>query len=243
MRLEGKASLVTGAGSGIGRAIALGFAREGARVMVAELDEPSGQATARDIEKGGAIARFLRTDVSKEPDVAEAVQSTVDAFGRLDIMVNNAGIAPLGWENWDRVIAVNLSGVFYGCKHAAEAMARTGGGVIINLASILGLVGAGLAGPYVVSKHGVVGITREFALATAAQNIRVNCLCPGWIETPMLDVLNQIPEALQQIAAQTPMSRMGRPDEVARAAVFLASEDSSFMTGAPLILDGGWTAR
>ena len=132
MRLEGKASLVTGAGSGIGRAVALEFAREGARVMVAEVDEPSGQATAQDIEKAGAIARFLRTDVTKESEVAAAVQATVDAFGQLDILVNNAGIASLGWENWDAVMAVNLNGVFYGCKHAAEAMARTGGGVIIS---------------------------------------------------------------------------------------------------------------
>lgn len=132
MRLEGKAPLVTGAGSGIGRAVALEFAREGARVMVAEVDEPSGQATAQDIEKAGAIARFLRTDVTKESEVAAAVQATVDAFGRLDIMVNNAGIAPLGWKNWDAVMAVNLNGVFYSCKHAAEAMARTGGGVIIS---------------------------------------------------------------------------------------------------------------
>ncbi|MGB6837667.1 MAG: SDR family NAD(P)-dependent oxidoreductase [Dehalococcoidia bacterium] len=132
MRLEGKASLVTEAGSGIGRAVALEFAREGARVMVAEVDEPSGQATAQDIEKAGAIARFLRTDVTKGSEVAAAVQATVDAFGRLDIMVNNAGIASLGWENWDAVMAVNLNGVFYGCKHAAEAMARTGGSVIIS---------------------------------------------------------------------------------------------------------------
>lgn len=132
MRLEGKAPLVTGAGSGIGRAVALEFAREGARVMVAEVDEPSGQATAQDIEKAGAIARFLRTDVTKGSEVAAAVQATVDAFGRLDILVNNAGIASLGWENWDAVMAVNLNGVFYGCKHAAEAMARTGGGVIIS---------------------------------------------------------------------------------------------------------------
>lgn len=132
MRLEGKASLVTGAGSGIGRAVALEFAREGARVMVAEVDELSGQATAQDIGKAGAIARFLHTDVTKESEVAAAVQATVDAFGRLDIMVNNAGIAPLGWENWDAVMAVNLNGVFYGCKHAAEAMARMGGGVIIS---------------------------------------------------------------------------------------------------------------
>ena len=128
MRLEGKASLVTGAGSGIGRAVALEFARERTRVMVAEVDEPSGQATAQDIEKAGAIARFLRTDVTKESEVAAAVQATVDAFGRLNIMVNNAG--PLDWENWDAVMAANLNGVFYGCKHAAEAMASMGGGVI-----------------------------------------------------------------------------------------------------------------
>lgn len=243
MRLKDRSALVTGAGSGIGRAIAVEFAREGARVMVTELDEPSGRAAVRDIEAAGGNARFLRTDVTREDEVEAAVRATVDAFGRLDIMVNNAGIGAPGWENWDAVMAVNLNGVYYGCKHAVAAMTSTGGGVIINLASVLGLVGVGLVGPYVVSKHGVVGLTREFALASAGLNIRVNCLCPGWIETPMIGLVTETPALLQQILAQTPMGRLGKPEEIARAAVFLASDDASFMTGAPLIVDGGWTAH
>ena len=237
MKLQDKVALITGAGSGIGRAIALEFAREGAKVLVAELDEAAGRAVADEL---GAQARFQLCDVTNEDEVRATVQAAVDAFGSLDIMVNNAGVAS---EDWDTTLAVNLSGVYYGCKHAAESMAARGGGVIINLASILGLVGIGAADPYVAAKHGVVGLTRNFAITYAGRGVRVNCINPGFIETPMTRGFTETPGIHQQIEGQTPMGRWGKPEEVAKAALFLASDDSSFMTGAPLIVDGGWTAR
>ncbi|OGO49689.1 MAG: hypothetical protein A2148_00525 [Chloroflexi bacterium RBG_16_68_14] len=243
MRLKDKVAVVTGAGSGIGRAIALEFAREGAKVLVAELDESSGRAVADEIVTTGGEARFQRCDVAREEEVRAAVQAAVEAFGRLDIMVNNAGVAQ---PDWDTTLAINLSGVYYGCKHAAETMAPTGrGGSIINLASVLGLVGIGMEGsdPYVATKHGVVGLTRNFAVAYAQRGVRVNCINPGFTETPMIRMLTEVEAIRQQLEAQTPMGRLGRPEEVAKAALFLASDDSSFMTGAPLVIDGGWTAR
>ncbi len=240
MKLQDKVALITGAGSGIGRAIALEFAREGAKVLVADLDEAAGRAVADELGAAGGQASFQRCDVTNEDEVRATVQATVDAFGGLDIMVNNAGVAS---EDWDTTLAVNLSGVYYGCKHAAESMAARGGGVIINLASILGLVGIGGADPYVATKHGVVGLTRNFAIAFAGRGVRVNCINPGFIETPMTRSFTDTQAIRQQIEGQTPMGRWGRPEEVAKAALFLASDDSSYMTGAPLIVDGGWTAR
>ncbi len=240
MRLQDKVALITGAGSGIGRAIALEFAREGAKVVVAEVDEAAGRAVVGELAGAGADARYQPCDVTNETDVQAAVQAAADAFGRLDIMVNNAGVSQ---RDWDTTLAVNLSGVYYGCKHAAEAMAAQGGGVIINLASILGLVGMGGEDPYVATKHGVVGLTRNFALAYARRAVRVNCLNPGFIETPMTRAIAETPAVRQQVEQQTPMGRWGRPEEIAKGAVFLASDDSSYMTGAPLIIDGGWTAR
>lgn len=241
MKLEGKTALVTGAGKGIGRAIAFLFGREGASVLVADLDDAAGRAVEREIAGAGGSARFVRTDVSKEAEVEAAVRSAVDAYGRLDIMVNNAGILT---PEWQATLDVNLSGVYYGCLHAVEAMAQSGGGSIINVASIFGLVGFGLGmAPYTITKHGVVGITREFAMANAARNIRVNCLCPGFVETDMIGIVTGNPDAQRFVEGQTPMGRLGRPEEVAQAALFLASDDSSYVTGAPLIVDGGWTAR
>ena len=242
MRLKDKVALVTGAGSGIGRAIAREFAREGAKLLVSDLDGPSGPAVAQEISAAGGEARFRTCDVTKEEEVQAALQAAVDAFGSLDIMVNNAGVAQ---DDWDTTLAVNLSGVYYGCKHAAEAMASTGrGGVIINLASIMGLVGIGAgADPYVAAKHGVVGLTRNFAIAYAQRGVRVNCINPGWIETPMTQAFTENTAIRQQLEGQTPMGRFGRPEEIAKAALFLASDDASFITGTPLIVDGGWTAR
>ncbi|MCH7812178.1 MAG: SDR family oxidoreductase [Chloroflexi bacterium] len=237
MRLQEKVALVTGGGAGIGRAIALAFAREGAKVLVAELDEGSGRSVVEEI---GAAGRFQRCDTSSEAEVRAAVQAAIDGFGRLDIMVNNAGVAQ---RDWDTTLAVNLSGVYYGCKHAAEAMAAKGGGVIVNLSSILGLVGIGGEDPYVAAKHGVVGLTKNFAIAYGQRGVRVNCINPGWIETAMTRMITDAPAVRQQIEGQTPMGRLGTAEEVAKAALFLASDDSSFMTGASLVVDGGWTAR
>ncbi len=241
MKLEGKTALVTGPGKGIGRAIALLFAQEGASVVAADVDEEAGQAIEREIAGSGGSARFLRTDVSREEQIQAAIEATVDTYGRLDIMVNNAGVLT---PDWQATLDVNLSGVYYGCLHATAAMAKSGGGVIINLASILGLVGLGLGmAPYTVTKHGVIGITREFALANAARNIRVNCICPGFVETEMIGIVTGSPELVRSIERQTPVGRLARPEEIAKAALFLASDDSSYVTGAPLIVDGGWTAR
>ena len=238
MRIEDKVAVITGAGTGIGRAIALEFAREGAKVLIAELDETSGRAVTDEI---GGEARFRRCDTAKEEDVRAAIEEAVEAFGRLDIMVNNAGVAE---QDWDTTLAINLSGVYYGCKHAAETMAASGGGVIINLASVLGLVGiGGPSDPYVAAKHGVVGLTRNFAITFGGRGVRVNCINPGFIETAMTRGFWEADAVRSQIESQTPMGRFGKPEEIAKAALFLASDESSFVNGAPLIVDGGWTAR
>ena len=248
MKLEGRSALVTGAGSGIGRAIAHLFAAEGASVLIAELNEETGAAAAREIEDAGGRARFLRADSGREEDVKAAIAAAVEAFGRLDILVNNAGITALE-HTWDEVIALNLSGVYYGCLHGLEVMKRQGSGGIINLASVAGLVGASVPGipggfgyPYGASKHGVIGLTRQFAL-DGAPDVRVNCVCPSFVDTPMVAIVSQTEPLREWALANTPLGRLGRPEEIAKAALFLASDDSSFMTGAPLIIDGGWTAR
>jgi NAD(P)-dependent dehydrogenase (short-subunit alcohol dehydrogenase family) len=237
MRLKDKVALVTGAGSGIGRAIALEFAREGAKVLVAEQNEASGQGVVSEI---GESARFLRCDVSSEEDVRAAIRTAVESFGKLDVMVNNAGVAQRDWET---TMAVNLAGVYYGCKLAAEHMADHGGGVIINMASILGLVGIGAEDAYVAAKHGVVGLTKNFAISYGPRGVRTNCINPGWIETPMTDVIRSMEALRQQIEQQTPLGRMAQPEEVAKCALFLASDESSFVNGHALVVDGGWTAR
>lgn len=238
MKLQGKAALVTGAGSGIGRAIAVLFASEGARVMVSDVRDDTGQETVQQIRASGGTARLLSADVSQEEQVQAAVRATIEAFGRLDIMVNNAGIAG---PDWDRVIGVNLSGVYYGCKYAVEAMAN-GGGVIVNIASIAGLVG-GFGQTYVAAKHGVVGLTRQFALENAQNSIRVNCVCPGWILTGLTQTAWENEALRSDVMTRIPMRRWGQPEEVAKAALFLASDDSTYITGAHLVIDGGYTAR
>ena len=249
MQLEGKGALVTGAGTGIGRAIARRFATEGASVLVAEIDDESGQAAAREIEDAGGTARFLHTDTTKEDEVKAAIAAAGEAWGGLDVLVNNAGIGGPQYT-WEQIIAVNLTGVYYGCLHGLEAM-RGKGGAIVNLASMAGLVGAKLPGgfpggfgyPYGASKHGVLGLTKQFALDGAAHGVRVNAICPGWIDTRLVDPLKAAQPAMDWALEGIPMGRLGQPEEVAKAALFLAGDESSYMTGAPLVIDGGWTAQ
>ena len=240
MRLNERVALITGAGSGIGRAIALEFAREGAKLVLAELDEESGKAVADEVKAAGAEVCFHACDVAREGDVKAAIDTTLAAFGRLDVMVNNAGVSR---RDWDTTIAINLSGVYYGCKLAAEQMAEQGKGAIVNMASMLGLIGVGMEDAYVAAKHGVVGLTRNFAIQYGPRGVRVNCICPGWIETPMTAVIQNADALRAQLEQQTPLRRMGKPEEIAKAALFLACDESSYVTGAPLIIDGGWTAR
>jgi NAD(P)-dependent dehydrogenase (short-subunit alcohol dehydrogenase family) len=250
-RLDGKTALVTGAGSGIGKAISVVFAREGAKVMAADINEDAAKAVAAQIEDSGGEAKSLRTDTTSEEDVKAAIKSVVDAWGRLDITVNNAGIGGPQYT-WEQLLAVNQNGVYYGCLHSlAQMQKQGGGGAIVNLASIMGLVGASAPGGgpggagygYHASKHAVVGLTRQFGLDGAPHNIRVNCLCPGWIDTPLVQPLKMLEPLMQWALDGTPMGRLGQPEEIAKAALFLASDDASFVTGSALVIDGGWTAR
>jgi len=251
MRLEGKTALVTGAGSGIGKAIATAYAREGAKVMASDINEETAKQVAATIEDAGGEARALRTDTTKEEDVKAAIEATAEAWGRVDIVVNNAGIGGQQYS-YEQVIAVNEHGVYYGCLHALEQMMKQGGGgAIVNLSSMMGLIGwqpaPGLRGgagyAYHASKHAVSGLTRQFGLDGAAHKVRVNAICPGWIDTPLLAPVHTLPQLLEALVQQTPMGRLGQPEEIAKAALFLASEDSSFMTGTYLVVDGGWTAK
>lgn len=250
MRLQGKVAIVTGAASGIGRATAVLFGQEGARVMCADLNGEGARAAAEAIAAQGGEAAWTQVDVSREEDVQRMVQETVQRFGRLDILFNNAGVegeqaptADCSLENWERVINVNLRGVFLGMKYAIPEMLKAGGGVIINTASQLGLVGFAGMPAYCASKGGVIQLTRTAALEYARQNIRVNAICPGLIWTPMLERYVAGKEDVRKaLTALEPIGRLGLPEEVARLALFLASDDSSFCTGAPFIVDGGFVA-
>lgn len=248
MKLADKSVLVTGGGSGIGRAIALLFAVEGARVLVADIDDKAGQDVVRHIEESGGVAAFIHTDTSSEDEVKAAIQAASDRYGRIDILVNNAGIGGPAYS-WDRTIAVNLSGVYYGCRHGLRAMLKQGGGVIINMSSLAGLRGGRIPGlrggfgyAYVATKHAVIGLTRQFAL-NGAPTVRVNCICPGGVQTPYYGKMEGADVFLDWTITNTPLGRLAQPDEIARGALFLASDDSSFMTGALLVMDGGSTAK
>lgn len=256
MRLKGKVALITGAGSGIGRATAVLFAREGASLALADVSEAPVLETAEQVKASGAEAVIATGDVSRSADAQRMVRAAVDTFGRLDILVNSAGVSgrnalPPGAspeEVWDRVMDVNLKGTYLVSWYAVPEMERSGGGSIINLASIMGLVGypVGMGGgfnPYVPSKGGVVQFTRNLAIDCARKNIRVNCICPGYVETNLTRGLTSDPQARARLEERHPMGRLGRPEEIAFAALFLASDESSFVTGAPLIVDGGYTAQ
>lgn len=250
-KLTGKVAIVTGAVSGIGEATALLFGREGADLVLADWDGKRGENVAQAVRNGGAEAAFVKTDASKVEDVQAMVRAAVDGYGRLDVIFNNAGIegemnkptADCALENWDRVIGINLSGVFYGMKFAIPEMLKTGGGSIINTASVAGLVGFAGIPAYCAAKGGVVQLSKCAAIEYAAQNIRVNVICPGVIWTPMVErATGGTEEARKAFTALEPVGRMGTAEEVAQVALFLASDDSSFCTGAPFIVDGGFVA-
>jgi NAD(P)-dependent dehydrogenase (short-subunit alcohol dehydrogenase family) len=248
--LDSRVALVTGGASGIGRACALALAALGATVVVADLDRAGGNATARQCVEQGGQASFTQTDVTDAASVAQLVAHTVADFGRLDIAVNSAGVAATSRlhecpdELWERVIAVNLRGVFLSMKHELAQMLTARAGVIVNIASIAGVAGIPELGAYAASKHGVLGLTKTAALEYAADGIRVNAVCPGYIRTPMTGVLDDYDPAVEaRLGPLHPVGRMGTPAEVASMVAYLCSAAAAFVTGAALLVDGGYTAR
>lgn len=253
MRLAGKIAIITGAGSGIGREAAKLFAEEGATVVAADRDGAAAAAVAKEIEAAGGKAGWQAVDVSKEAEVKAMVDKTVADHGRLDILVNNAGYGFAGTvvttteQDWDALMAVNVKGVFFGCKYAIPVMERQGGGVIVNTASTVASVGITDRAAYVASKGAVAALTRAMALDHVNANIRVNCVAPGTIESPYFtEIFAKSPNAAElrrSLEQRQAMERLGKPIEIARAMLFLASDESSFCTGSMLVADGGWTAR
>jgi NAD(P)-dependent dehydrogenase (short-subunit alcohol dehydrogenase family) len=262
MRLEDKAALVTGGASGIGRASALVFAREGASVVVSDVNLAGSEETVQEIKAGGGNAIAIAGDVSDTSDAKRMVESTVEAYGSIDVVLNSAGVisdtAILGdavpedrFERtaalYDRVLEVNLRGTYLICWLAIQQMRENGGGSIINISSINGVVGApiGLGSgfdPYVPSKGGVVQLTKNLAIQYGRDSIRVNCICPGHVRTNLIRSITDNPQITERLEERYPLGRFAEPEEIAHAALFLASDESSFVTGAPLLVDGGYTA-
>ncbi len=247
MRLNGKVAIITGGTFGIGESTVRLFANEGAKVVVAARNVEKGTKLVNEIKENGGEALFVKTDVSKEEDVINLVKQTVDAYGKLDVLFANAGVGDMGdlenctLEEWNRTISVDLTGVFLCNKHAITEMDKIGGGSIINCASILGHVGQMSVSAYAAAKGGVVNMTRSAAVTYATKNIRINAVCPGYIDTPILD--NTPKEIIDHLVSLVPARRLGKPEEVANCVLFLASDESSFVTGANLLVDGGYTAQ
>jgi NAD(P)-dependent dehydrogenase (short-subunit alcohol dehydrogenase family) len=249
--LDGKVCLITGSGSGLGREAALLFSHEGAKLIVNDIDEDAGRKTADEIAHGGAEAIFVRADVTDDGQVEAMFEAAAERFGRLDVSYHNAGImdpddagpVDTALEIWDRVIDINLKGVFLCCRHAIPRLLEAGGGSIINVASFVALMGA--ANPqvaYTASKGGVLSMTREIAVQYAREGIRANALCPGPIRTPLLDYLIADDAKRENRLNHIPMNRFGEPEDIASAALFLASDLSSYVTGTEFVVDGGITA-
>jgi len=250
-RLDGKIALVTGGSSGIGRAAALAFAREGAKVVIADVLIEGSEETVQIIEKSGGQAIFFKTDVSKSDEVEALIKKTAETYGRLDCAFNNAGVgggraatAKCTEEEWDRVIEINLKGVWLCMKYEIQQMLKQAGGAIVNTASVAGLVGFQGTPAYVASKHGVVGLTKAAALEYATSGIRINAVCPGVIRTPMIDrIVAARPQMEEVYTAMHPVGRLGEPEEIAEAVVWLCSDAASFVTGHAMVVDGGLVAQ
>jgi meso-butanediol dehydrogenase / (S,S)-butanediol dehydrogenase / diacetyl reductase len=253
MKLDQRAAVITGAGSGIGRAMALLFASEGARVLAADVNGKAAERTAREIAEAGGTGAAMTVDVVVPEQVRAMVERARQLYGRIDILCNNAGIGSttdvVGCEpdEWDRVMTVNVKSVYLGCKYAIPHMVAQGGGVIVNTASVAGMVGIVKRASYSASKGAVIALTRQVAIDFVEQGIRVNCLCPGTVDSPWVGrLLGQADDpaaARASLVARQPMGRLGTPEEVAAAALYLASDDAAFITGTGLVIDGGLTAR
>jgi len=254
MRLKNKVAIITGAGSGQGRAAALIFSREGARIAVSDWKPELGDETVTLVKKAGGEAIFIRSDVSDSADVQNLVRITVSTYGRIDILYNNAGVgfsSPLSMSDvintpeadWDRVIAINLRSMYLTAKYGIPEMLKTGGGSIINTASIAALIGSEAAHAYTAAKGGMVALSRALAVEFGPKNIRVNCICPGAIDTPMIaPVIDPLKKSGEPFM-RSPIRRLGMPEDIANCALYLASDESSFVTGATLVVDGGYIAR
>ncbi len=253
--LTGKVAFVTGAGSGIGEHVAKTFARQGAAIVVADFDDKNGRRVAQELAGAGARARFLKMDVTRADQVKAAIDATVQEFGRLDILVNNAGIGFVGSltetpeADFDRMMAVNAKGVYLCSKYAVEQMLKQGGGNIVNIASVAGFVGVDRRFAYGATKGAVIAMTKSMAIDYVKNGIRVNCICPGTVYTPFVDSYlerfhkHEKAETIEKLKARQPMGRMGTPQEIADAALYLAAEESGYVTGSELVIDGGLTAR
>ncbi len=247
MKFLKSVAVVTGGAKGIGKSVCQLFAEEGATVVIADLDEEMGQRVADELAAKGYKAAFIKADVADEESVKNLVKAAVDTFGKLDIMIANAGIAEtipihnLSLETWNRTIDVNLTGVFLTNKYAIEQMLSQGHGVIVNTASMLGHIGRNGVTSYTASKGGVANLTRTLGVTYASKGIRVNAVCPGYIDTDLIQ--NKSPEEFEELIRLHPIGRLGKPEEIAKAILFLASDDSSFVCGANLMVDGGFTAQ
>jgi len=244
---DGRVGLITGGGSGLGRAAARLLAERGARLVIADVDETGGAATVADCEAAGSEARFVRTDVTTERDVEAAVAAAVETWGSLDVAINNAGIngptkpvADYTLDEWNHVIAVNLNGIFLGLRHEIPQMLTQGGGAIVNTSSGAGLVGFAALPAYVASKHAVLGLTKAAALAYVREGVRINAVCPGSTRTPLLEgFMSQAPGMEEAMAQSAPIGRLARPEEIAEAMVWLCSDAASFVVGHAFSVDGG----